>query len=442
MVSLLQGASQACKAATSMQQTPAFSTGQRPARTPHSGYHFDGSKRRFFEGWYFKVSIPEEKQSFAFMYSAEDPAFTGSINQFEQLLDGPRFPGVGAQVMGADDGYLCQYSQDTGSFWGSRHELELGNTFRAKPGQKSPAAMTTDQDFSARVEQGFQVSPLWHQGYLCDDGGQPDMTTAKTVKWAYSTRPVYGWGDTDKTQRATAGWLAALPVFEPHWQICMAGGLSSGWIEWDGRKFEFENAPSYSEKNWGGSFPKKWFWVQCNVFEGGVGEIALTAGGGRRYLPLTGLYEEVAMVGVHYNGKLYEFVPWYGPVEWEISSWGLWRMKASTPLYEVELEAIARQQGTILKAPTDEAGLAPFCKDTFYGELRLEIWERNPKGDRGKVILSVTSDMAALEVGGGPWYSDWKGRSETDNAISPIVGLPVDVESLFSVAPILKPPGL
>ena len=23
--------------------------------TPHSGYHFDGSNRRFFEGWYFKV---------------------------------------------------------------------------------------------------------------------------------------------------------------------------------------------------------------------------------------------------------------------------------------------------------------------------------------------------------------------------------------------------
>lgn len=34
-----------------------------------------------------------------------------------------------------------------------------------------------------------------------------------------------------------------------------------GWIEWDGERFEFENAPSYSEKNWGGAFPRKWFWV-------------------------------------------------------------------------------------------------------------------------------------------------------------------------------------
>ena len=36
----------------------------------------------------------------------------------------------------------------------------------------------------------------------------------------------------------------------------------AGWIEWDGELFEFENAPSYSEKNWGGGFPRKWFWVR------------------------------------------------------------------------------------------------------------------------------------------------------------------------------------
>ena len=25
--------------------------------TPHSGYHYNGAKRRFFEGWYFKVRL-------------------------------------------------------------------------------------------------------------------------------------------------------------------------------------------------------------------------------------------------------------------------------------------------------------------------------------------------------------------------------------------------
>ena len=52
---------------------------------------------------------------------------------------------------------------------------------------------------------------------------------------------------------------------------------------------------------------------------------------------------------------------------------------------QVELEATTEDEGTTLKAPTNEAGLAPLCKDTFYGNLRLEIWERTPTGRRGKV---------------------------------------------------------
>lgn len=54
------------------------------------------------------------------------------------------------------------------------------------------------------------------------------MPTVKTARWAYSTQPVYGWGNVRDKQKSTAGWPAAFPVFEPHWQICMAGGLSSG----------------------------------------------------------------------------------------------------------------------------------------------------------------------------------------------------------------------
>ena len=54
------------------------------------------------------------------------------------------------------------------------------------------------------------------------------VETVNTARWEYSTRPIYGWGNVNDKQKSTAGWLAAFPVFEPHWQICMAGGLSSG----------------------------------------------------------------------------------------------------------------------------------------------------------------------------------------------------------------------
>lgn len=56
------------------------------------------------------------------------------------------------------------------------------------------------------------------------------VETVKTARWEYSTRPVYGWGNVTSKQKSTAGWLAAFPVFEPHWQVCMAGGLSTGTL--------------------------------------------------------------------------------------------------------------------------------------------------------------------------------------------------------------------
>ena len=33
--------------------------------TPHSGYHYNGAKRRFFEGWYFKVRSTDKSEAVA-----------------------------------------------------------------------------------------------------------------------------------------------------------------------------------------------------------------------------------------------------------------------------------------------------------------------------------------------------------------------------------------
>lgn len=59
----------------------------------------------------------------------------------------------------------------------------------------------------------------------------------------------------------------------------MARGLASGWVEWDGQRTEFQAAPAYWEKNWGGGFPDRWFWVQCNSWDTAGCDAALTAVG-------------------------------------------------------------------------------------------------------------------------------------------------------------------
>ena len=53
------------------------------------------------------------------MYSVENPAFPKKLGRFEELQHGPQFTGVGAQVLGADDKYICQYTEESHNFWGS-----------------------------------------------------------------------------------------------------------------------------------------------------------------------------------------------------------------------------------------------------------------------------------------------------------------------------------
>ena len=39
--------------------------------------------------------------------------------------------------------------------------------------------------------------------------------------------------------------------------------------------------------------------------------------------------EELGMVGVHWEGRFYEFVPWAGEMEWEVDEWGRWKFEAT-----------------------------------------------------------------------------------------------------------------
>lgn len=58
------------------------------------------------------------------------------------------------------------------------------------------------------------------------------------------------------------------------------------------------------------------------------------------------------------------------------------------------------------------------------------------------MILDVKSNMAAVEVGGGPWFTTWKGKTNTPELLKRAIGAPVDVEGAYNLVPLFKPPGL
>jgi tocopherol cyclase len=342
--------------------------------TPHSGYHWNGCDRNFFEGWYFRITLPKIGASFAFMYSIEDPSGTSTNS------------GGAVQIIGINEQYLLSRFPDISKFWADRHQLGLGHW--GETNLDIRPQLLSVEEFTRQMTTGYQVTATLHQGALPEHD----------CRWCYHTIPIYGWGQPQQPQQATAGWLSYLPIFEPGWQILMAHGLATGWIEWRGERYEFSQAPAYSEKNWGQSFPEKWFWLNCNSFSETVG-LAVTAGGGRRKVLWT--MEEVAMIGIHYRDKFYEFVPWNSQISWQIQPWGAWRMQATNRYFQVELIGTTNLSGTMVCTPT-ERGLVMCCRDTLQGLFSIDL-----RTFQGQQIIQAHSNVAGLEVGGNEWDRGW-----------------------------------
>jgi len=61
------------------------------------------------------------------MYSVENPAFPKKLTALESAQHGSRSIGVGAQILGAYDKYICQFSEESQNFWGSKCPPPLCN---------------------------------------------------------------------------------------------------------------------------------------------------------------------------------------------------------------------------------------------------------------------------------------------------------------------------
>ena len=383
-----------------------------PAPTPHAGYHGDrrvspalppslrlgqSTDAPFFEGWYFRVCLPQQAESFAFMYAIEDP---------HQPSDRS---GGSMQVLGPQDKLVVRSLPNVKTFWGRRDRLAFGHWGQVSDGEPLPQRRLSTGAFFQRVRSGYQVADGIHQGCL-------PLPSGDLVRWLFRVETIATYGIPDA--KATMGWLSYLPVFEPGWQILMAYGQATGWVEWQGQRYEFEAAPAYAEKNWGGSFPQRWFWLQSVTFE----RLSAFATDGTQLsdteidrplsLVCVGAWrdvlwwqEEVGMAAVHWGDRLIEFLPETSAIGWQISPWGSWQFQAETESDRITLEAWTDRPAAKVMVPTQQ-GMQFACRDTASGHLQLKLWRR--VGEIWQLRLSASSSMAGLEVGGEPFALEWK----------------------------------
>ena len=241
------------------------------------------------------------------------------------------------------------------------------------------------------------------------------------VEFDLDITPTVGWGgDVGKArQYSTAGWLAAFPIFEPHYQVLISNGIAKGPLNLYGNDganetYDLTGASVYLEKNWGGSFPSKWWWLQANT--GFENDLCVTSTGARRRLPLLKEEEEVALVALHWNG---EFLP-FPEIDWDVQ-WGQWTIRGRYENYYVEIDGSYDGNGFPVKCPT-VSGMEDMAFETFNGLLHVKLYQN------GNLVLEDSCDEACLEVGGTPWSSkNWTGQSAMKEPIKS-VAMNVDLE--------------
>jgi len=437
-----------------------------PQQTPHSGRHFLPShpayrrrgrvwkkrRKRFTEGWYYRLTIPgegkedEEAVSFAFILSIEDPG--------HQPPSDIRLACI--QVVGPNDEYIVQGDRDDSKFWAWDKQQGLGCTFSYKKEDegvnlehlKSQTALTRDT-WRQCVDSGFQILPDSLIGRVKGVDGTKHNILDKDAATLYcdfdfSVTPLCGWGGSlEAEQKSLAGWLSRFPIFEPHWQVTLADARATGRVRWKDVVYEFDNAPFYAEKNWGAALPEKWYWTECNFFPG-YDQLSVVAGGGIRKIPF-GKKEALGMVSCHYNGVLYEAVPWLGGMSWEVETWGSWTLRGNATLCErpFEVEIIytcdpVSTPGLVFRAPTPEEGLVRFCRDTFEADCTLTLWELEWEDARKKYVRKqgvplidrAVSNQGGAEVGGGPWWDTWKAESRVKPVVKTLLRLPYRLQQI------------
>ena len=173
-----------------------------------------GKKKKYFEGWYFKLISADEKYAYAFIPGVAMDE-TGNQHAFIQVLDGKK-------------------------------RTSTYHTFNIKDFFSQPGKFLISISHNHFSDHQIQIDLPGIKGTLDFTGN---------INWP---KPWYSPG--------IMGPYAFVPFMECYHGIVSMDHKISGTLEIEGNNIDFTNGRGYTEKDWGRSFPSAYFWMQSNHF--------------------------------------------------------------------------------------------------------------------------------------------------------------------------------
>ncbi len=324
-------------------------------------YHWDGQDP-YFEGWYFKVSDPEAERSYLFIYAVYSPAGT-SPESCSFIMAGINSPGT-------NDLIYARYPVESFTSDSEQFDTAIGSQNRARGDTETLHARgsVSDNDSSCSWNIDFDITHTWEN---------------------------------------TMGWMARLPDLQTYWHVGAMKALASGWIEWNGDRFEFDGSIGYQEKNWGDEFPETWFWLQANDFDDQEA-CCLSVGGAS--MPIGPLLLQACGIGFRFKGRLYTFsFPQQPAVIVPSISPGSWQIQARKGRYRILIDAECDTLDLLNLVNPTIGGIKPWTWESTRGTIRVRLHER--RAGRWHEMTDTESGLAGTEFGGKEWIG-WDGEAQ------------------------------
>ncbi|HHY83651.1 MAG TPA: hypothetical protein GX505_13390 [Clostridiales bacterium] len=300
--------------------------------------HFHGKKKRasYFEGWYFKHTNENELLAFIPGISIDS---SGSRKSFIQIIS-------------TEGSYQADYNYNEAYISDNSLYIRIGHS-----------------EFS---KQGLNISI---NALSTIETGQQSITCHGKLYYTHLT----------PLRNDIMGPFRFVPFMECNHGVISVFHRVTGSIVLNGKEFLFHDNTGYIEKDWGTSFPEKYFWLQCNDFKADKTSIMLSIA----EIPFLGTKFTGCICSVYLNGQEYRLATYKRVKVLKLSNTEI-VIKQGSYLLEIFLQP--SKEHTLI-AP-DRGNMSRKVKEAALGTASFRFQENN------KTLFEETSTNVSYELVG------------------------------------------
>lgn len=302
-------------------------------------YHGWNKRKKFFEGWYFKIVDDSEKWKFAIIPGvAMDKS--GEKHAFIQVLDA----------------------------------IEMKQTYTTFPFEEFTA---TPNKFEISIGDNYFSE---HKLSLNLDSLSGELNFENQVPWSSSY-----------FSPNIMGPLTFMPFMQCNHGILSMNHSVSGYLNSAGENINFNKGKGYLEKDWGKSFPNAYVWLQTNHFSKKQLSMKMSVA----KIPYLGTSFTGFIAGVWFNNELIEFTTYnFSRLKSLAVEKDNVKVLLTNRKYILDLQ-IERGETTMLKAPF-EGSMIHEIEESMNAVVHLKLIDKKTN----TLIIEDSGSHAGLEVAG------------------------------------------